>query len=63
MVTARLEEAGRASLVLSQQAFIKTLQGTRGALLAQGRIRIGWVDAVTLAPARIPTRILDRLNA
>ena len=63
VVTARLEEAGRASLVLSQQAFIKTLQGTRGALLAQGRIRIGWVDAVTLAPARIPTRILDRLNA
>ena len=63
VVTARLEEAGRASLVLSQQAFIKTSQGARGALLAEGRIRIGWVDATTLAPARIPSSLLERLTS
>lgn len=48
--------AGRASLVLVQQA-------SRGAqLLATGRIRIGCVDAHTLRPRRIPQPVLDRLD-
>ncbi|HYD76843.1 tol-pal system-associated acyl-CoA thioesterase [Ramlibacter sp.] len=56
-VTAELSEAGRASMTLRQQA----LQH-RGGLLAEGTIRIGWVDAATLRPARIPAVILDALN-
>lgn len=55
-VTAALEASGRASLIIAQQA-------SRGAtLLAEGSIRIGWVDAATLRPARIPESILDVLN-
>lgn len=57
-VTAELTEAGRASMTLRQQA----LQYPFGELLAEGTIRIGWVDAATLRPARIPPPILAALN-
>jgi acyl-CoA thioester hydrolase len=50
VVTARLEETGRASLALTQQAYLQTAPGQRGALLCQARIRIGWVDAQRLRP-------------
>ena len=56
LVTAQLEAAGRASLIIAQQA-------RRGdMLLCEGTIRIGWVDAATLRPGRIPDAILDVLN-
>ena len=58
IVTARLEEAGRASLIITQQADLKA----GNALLAEGRIRIGWVDAAKLSPARIPSNILEALK-
>jgi acyl-CoA thioester hydrolase len=52
-VTVDLREAGRASMWIQQQAW-------RGdALLAEGDIRIGCVDARTFRPMRIPTPILD----
>jgi acyl-CoA thioester hydrolase len=55
-VTAALETPGRASMLVRQQAW-------RGAeLLAEGSIRIGWVHAESLRPARIPSIVLDRLN-
>ncbi len=55
-VTARMGEAGRASLVIEQQAW----RGTT--LLCEGSIRIGWVDTATLKPARIPSSVLERLT-
>ena len=56
IVTAGLEDAGRASLIIAQQA-------RRGdALLCEGTIRIGWVDAETLRPGRIPAAILQVLK-
>ena len=56
LVTAQLEAGGRASLIIAQQA-------RRGdMLLCEGTIRIGWVDAATLRPGRIPDAILDVLN-
>ena len=56
VVTAELQSAGRASLIIAQQA-------RHGAdLLAEGTIRIGWVDAATLRPGRIPATILEVLN-
>jgi len=58
LVTARLQEAGRASLIIAQQA----LQENGGALLCEGTIRIGWVDAASLQPARIPSIILESLK-
>ena len=59
-VTAQTAEAGRASLVLAQQAWL-TLDGERK-LLAEGTIRIGWVDSITLKPGRIPAAILEALQ-
>jgi len=32
------------------------------ALLSEGTIRIGWVDAATLRPARIPNTLLEQLS-
>ena len=60
IVTARLQEAGRASLALAQQAFATT--GTARRLLCEADVRIGWVDATTLRPTRIPPHLLDRLT-
>jgi acyl-CoA thioester hydrolase len=57
VVTARLESAGRASLIIAQQAL-----AADGALLSEGSIRIGWVDAAPLKPGRIPAVILETLN-
>jgi len=57
-VTAELQELGRASITIAQQAH----QHPAGTLLAEGLIRIGWVDAATLRPARIPAVILEALN-
>lgn len=58
LVTAALERAGQASLIIAQQA----RRADTGALLCEGTIRIGWVDAATLRPARIPDAVLDVLK-
>ena len=58
LVTARIESAGRASILLAQQA----LRAGDRCLLAEGTIRIGWVDAATLRPARIPANLLEALK-
>ena len=56
LVTAELESVGKASLIIRQEA-------RRGDTpLAQGTIRIGWVDDKTLRPGRIPRAILGVLN-
>ena len=61
-VTASLAEAGRASLVIAQQAWLKHPAGQSETLLCEGTIRIGWVDASSLKPARIPSSVLERLT-
>ena len=58
LVTARVETAGRASLALAQEAF----RACDRVLLCAGTIRIGWVDAATLKPARIPANLLEALK-
>jgi acyl-CoA thioester hydrolase len=47
-------------MVLAQQAWL-TVDGERQ-LLAEGTIRIGWVDSQTLKPGRIPATILEALQ-
>ena len=59
-VSAQTTESGRASLVLTQQAWL-TVEG-RHKLLAEGKIRIGWVDSQTMKPGRIPAKILEALQ-
>ena len=52
-VTVVVEALGSASMVLLQEAW-------RGeTLLAEGRIRIGCVDAATLKPRRIPAPVVE----
>ena len=58
-VSAQLEDKGRASLSLVQQA--TRSDGAQPTLLCEGSIRIGWVDAASMRPARIPTTRLDLL--
>ncbi len=59
-VTAQTSEAGRASLVLKQQAWLS--ENSQRKLLAEGTIRIGWVNSQTLKPGRIPAQILEALQ-
>ena len=70
LVTARVLDAGRASLTIGQSAYCQT-PSTRGptdsaqadlVLLCTGTIRIGWVDAATLRPQRIPASVLNPLG-
>lgn len=57
-VNASMLNKGRSSLVIAQQAW---RQADTPVLLCEGSIRIGWVQASTLKPERIPTSILERL--
>lgn len=55
-VTVQLQQAGRATMLIDQQAW-------RGdELLAEGRIRIGCVDQGTFRPRRIPDNILQAVS-
>ena len=64
IVTAQLQISGRASLTIGQQALLKPEQMTdsRPVLLCEGTIRIGWVDAATMRPARMPGFLLEQLS-
>ncbi len=57
-VNATMLNKGRSSMVIAQQAW---RQADTAVLLCEGSIRIGWVQASTLKPERIPTSILERL--
>ena len=64
IVTAQLQETGRASLTIGQQALLKPEQMTdsRPVLLCEGSVRIGWVDTATMRPARLPGFLLEQLS-
>jgi len=59
VVTARLQEQGRSALTVAQQVW--RAQPARE-LLCEGAVRLGWVDAASLKPARIPPFIVEKLN-
>ncbi len=66
IVTASVSEIGRASLTIDQKALLKPAQMTSASspeLLCEATIRIGWVDAATMRPARIPGNLLERLSS
>ena len=60
IVTAHVIETGRASLTVLQQALLKTEQTKT--VLCEGTVRIGWVNAHSLQPQRIPAALLDSLR-
>lgn len=55
-----VRELGRASVTLHQQAW---RVADAPALLCEGTVRIGWVEAATLRPARLPAALAQRLRA
>ena len=61
-VTARVQEAGRVSMTIAQQVLLRS-EGQADVLLAEGTIRIGWVETATLKPGRIPAAILEKLQS
>ncbi len=54
VVTVAMERIGSASLLLAQQVLLADDR-----VLCEGRIRIGWVQADSLRPARIPPSVLN----
>lgn len=60
LVTVSLVETGRASLTIRQQVLLPT--EPQDTVLCDGTIRVGWVDASTLKPARFPSTLLDLLR-
>ena len=64
IVTASILQTGLASLIIKQQALLKTEQidSLSATLLCQGTIRIGWVHSASLQPRRLPASILDCLK-
>ena len=64
LVTARVQEAGRASLTIEQRALLQAPDpGAPPLMLCEGTIRIGWVDSQSLRPQRIPAPVLEALQA
>jgi acyl-CoA thioester hydrolase len=49
------------SLTIAQRAYLRT-PGQAERLLAEGTIRIGWVDSQTLKPGRIPAPVVEALK-
>ena len=65
VVTAELQSGGKASLTIAQRAYLRTPGQTNPSndrLLAEGTIRLGWVDSTTLKPGRIPAPVLEALK-
>ncbi|WP_312525436.1 tol-pal system-associated acyl-CoA thioesterase [Comamonas sp.] len=63
IVTAELQDAGRASMQITQRVLLKQKQPTDTLqLLCEGTIRIGWVDAVSMRPARIPQTLIQTIS-
>ncbi|MBB3175967.1 tol-pal system-associated acyl-CoA thioesterase [Variovorax sp. Sphag1AA] len=68
LVTAELRQIGSASLIIAQRVLSKSERPTgasteeNAVLLCEGTIRIGWVQADTLRPARIPRQVSGTLE-
>ena len=60
IVTAVPTAVGRASMTLSQQAFLK--KGAAPLLLCEATVRVGWINADRHQAARIPSTLLDALR-
>ncbi|MDM7942490.1 MAG: tol-pal system-associated acyl-CoA thioesterase [Hydrogenophaga sp.] len=67
LVTARVVDAGRASMTIEQTALLnpqhsEAVGATQSGLLCSGTIRIGWVDDRELRPQRMPPAIVAALQ-
>jgi acyl-CoA thioester hydrolase len=60
LVTAQPLETKRVCITILQQAYLKTAVDAQ--LLCEATIRVGWIDAQTFKPVRIPPTILETLK-
>jgi acyl-CoA thioester hydrolase len=61
-VSAQLTDLAKASMTITQAAY-RMVDGKREERLCEGSIRIAWVNAQTMHPARIPPGVLAALQA
>lgn len=60
-VSASLSDAAKASMTISQSAY--RMDDINGEVrLCEGTIRIGWVNAQTMRPERIPASVMNAFN-
>lgn len=58
IVTASMVETGRASMIIKQQVLLKSEHPDEPpALLCDGTIRIGWINASSFQPTRMPASL------
>ena len=50
-------------MTLAQQVWLHRPGTPQRELLCEGRVRVGWVDAASMKPARIPADILEKLHS
>lgn len=62
VVTAAVRHAGQASLIVAQQALRTGPNPPSRELLSAATVRIGWVHAATLKPARLPSHVLEKFR-
>ncbi|RZL85664.1 MAG: tol-pal system-associated acyl-CoA thioesterase [Variovorax sp.] len=64
LVTAELAQIGSASMTIAQRVLSNSEHDSDldAVLLCEGTIRIGWVNAATLRPARIPPQVAGTLG-
>ena len=58
----RSEGPPRASSAPSGGSALRAAKSVGATLICEGRIKIGWVDAASMRPARIPDSIISRLR-
>jgi acyl-CoA thioester hydrolase len=62
LASVALQAAGHAQLTLAQQVRRRHTDGPDD-LLCQGTVRLGWVNAATLRPARIPEDLIEKIRS
>ena len=58
-----LQTIGRAQLTLTQQVRLHSPEKDASSLLCQGTVRLGWVNAATLRPARLPEDLIEKMRS
>jgi acyl-CoA thioester hydrolase len=61
LVTAHLSELGRSSFIIQQEARLISKDET-SVVLCTGSVRVGWINAQTSKPARIPLELQQALQ-
>lgn len=62
LITARIKETARASVLFEQKAFRQSADNAQETLLCEGLVRIACVNADTMAPQRFPTNLITALT-